>query len=62
MRELLVKLTKCYFFCLKEYGRCISNSGFGRHSFDDYANLYVRGGNIVINLDMLGIKFCAIAF
>lgn len=63
MKEFLKKLTRCLFYCLKEFSMCIGNSGFGLHSFENYVDLYCRSanGNKIILLDMIGIKFCAVA-
>ena len=63
MKTFLAILTKHFINCLKEYGRCIGHVGPGQYGFENYVDLYVRSanGNRIISLDMIGIKFCAIA-
>lgn len=63
MKAFLAQLAKNFINCLKEYGRCIGYVGPGQYNFENYVDLYVRSsnGNRIISLDMIGIKFCAIA-
>lgn len=64
IKDLLKKLTLGFMGCLKEMGYFLSSNDFGGCSFQYYIDIYCRStvGSKIILLDMLGLKFCAMAY
>lgn len=64
IKDLLKKLTLGFVGCLKEMGYFLSSNDFGGYNFQYYIDIYCRStvGSKIILLDMLGLKFCAMAY
>ena len=56
------KICEQFLLCLNEFAKTLAYVSYGRYSFESYNDLYCRNsnGNMVILMDMLGIKFCCL--